>query len=83
MAVLKEIRGPRIRRNDNEEGGRNINLSYIKGITEKIVKTLRKGNIKVSFFPPNTLRKMLDHAKDAINLRLQKGVYSIPCSCGK
>jgi len=26
---------------------------------------------------------MLDHWKDDVNLRLQKRVYFIPCSCGK
>jgi hypothetical protein len=38
MAVLKERRAPQNRSNNNEEGGRNINLPYIKGTTEKIAK---------------------------------------------
>jgi UDP-N-acetyl-D-mannosaminuronate dehydrogenase len=71
MVVLKSKRGPHIRNNDNEEG-KNINLPYIKGTTEKITRILKKGNIKVSFSPPGTLRKMLDHAKDAINQDCKK-----------
>jgi len=35
MEVLKARKRPCIKRNDNEEDGRNINLSYIKGATEK------------------------------------------------
>ena len=62
---------------------KNINLPYIKGTTERIAKILRKENIKVSFSPPNSLRTMLDHAKDSINPSLHRGVYSIPCTCGK
>ena len=62
---------------------KNINLPYIKGTTEKIAKIIRKVNIKFSFCPPNSLRTMLDHAKDSINPSLHRGVYSIPCTCGK
>jgi hypothetical protein len=83
MAVSKERRVPQNRSNDNGEGGRNINLPYIKETTEKNANILRKGNIKISFSPLDTLRKMLEHAKDSLNHRLQSGVYAIPCSCGK
>jgi hypothetical protein len=64
--------------NDNEEGGRNTNLPYIKWTKLKIEKNLRKGNIKVSFSSTDTLRKMLDHAKYTINPRLQSIVYTFP-----
>ena len=82
-AILKAKRTPRTE-NSKEEVTKNINLPYIKGgTTEKIAKILRKENIKVSFSPPNSLRTMLDHAKDSINPSLHRGVYSIPCTCGK
>lgn len=37
----------------------------------------------VSFTPPNTLRNMLESAKNLLDPKNHKGVYSIPCSCGK
>ena len=60
-----------------------ISLPYIKGTTDKISKILNKHNIKIAFTPPNTIRNMVDSAKDPINPRLQKEIYIIPRSCGK
>ena len=37
----------------------------------------------VAFTPPNTIKNMLDSAKDLIDPKNHKGVYSIPCLCGK
>jgi hypothetical protein len=34
------------------------------------------------FAPPNTIRRFVDSAKDAMDPRQMKGVYEIPCSCG-
>ena len=82
-AILKAKKTPRTKNNKENEVTKNINLPYIKGTTEKIAKILKKENIKVSFSPPNSLRTMLDHAKDSINPSLHRGVYSIPCTCGK
>ena len=84
-AILKAKKTPRTENNKGKEKEvtKNINLPYIKGTTEKIAKILRKESIKVSFSPPNSLRTMLDHAKDSINPNLHRGVYSIPCTCGK
>ena len=61
----------------------NIILPYIRGTIDKIAKILRRRNIKFSFSPSNSLRNMLDSTKDPIDMKLQKGVYTIPCSCGK
>ena len=72
-AILKEKKTPRTE-NNKEDVTKNINLPYIKGTTERIAKILRKENIKVSFSPPNSLRTMLDHAKDSINPSLHRGV---------
>jgi hypothetical protein len=58
-------------------------LPYIKGTTHKIKRFLRKGNIMAIFTTLNTLKDMLDYAKDVIDPKLQKFVYTIPCSCGK
>jgi len=37
----------------------------------------------VAFTPPNTIKNMLSSAKDLIDPKNLKGVYSVPCSCGK
>ena len=60
-----------------------ITLPYIHGTTNKIVNVLRKKNIRVSFTPPNSLRTMLDKAKNTIDSKNQKGVYKTRCSCGE
>lgn len=36
-----------------------------------------------TFKPPNTIRGMMKSVKDHIDHRHHKGVYEIPCSCGK
>ena len=35
------------------------------------------------FSPPNNIRKLLRSVKDPIDPSLKKGVYLIPCECGK
>ena len=47
----------------------------------KIANILRKKNIKLEFSPPNSLRTMLDKAKDPIDPKKQKCVYKTSCSC--
>ena len=60
-----------------------MSLYYIKGTTDRIAKILRKQDISVTFTPPNTIGKMVDSAKDHVDLKNQKYVYIIPFSCGK
>jgi hypothetical protein len=62
---------------------KRFSLRYIKGLSEKIARILRKGDIHMDFSPINTIRTMLDSTKDQIDPNLYKGVYAIPCSCGK
>ena len=57
-----------------------ITLPYIKGTTDNLTKILKKRGIIVAFSPPNSIRKFVDSALDQ---RQQKGVYEIPCLCGK
>ena len=55
--ILKVIKGPQMKKDNDKEVSCWINLPYIKGTIEKIAKILKRGNIRVSFSPPNTLRK--------------------------
>ena len=82
MKALKKARDPKERILDIENE-RIMVLPYIQGTTDKVAKIRRKRKIRISFSPPNSLRNMLDKAKDPIDPKHKKGVYVIPCSCGK
>jgi predicted GIY-YIG superfamily endonuclease len=63
--------------------GYTFSLPYIKGVSEKLARILKKGDIGVVFSAPNTIKGMVDFAKDLINSNMHKGVYFIPCSYSK
>jgi len=48
-----------------------------------MAKIPNKKKIRVSFFPLSTLRKILNHAKDSIDLKKDKGVYLVPYDYGQ
>ena len=60
-------------------------LPYVKGITEKVQRSLTKYNIKTAVKPYNTLRRSLVHPKDRIEtLEKCNVVYKINCkTCNK
>ena len=57
-----------------------VTLPYIQGQSEAICHILNEFNIRTSFRPVTTLRKMLSHLKDPIPTLNKTGVvYRIPC----
>ena len=60
-----------------------ITLPYIHGTTNKIINILKKKNMRVAFAPPNSVRTLLDKAKDPVDPKNYKGVYKISCSCSE
>ena len=60
-----------------------VNLPYILGTTDKISHILKNNGIVTTFKPLNTIRNCLNPVKDKIDPKCHKGVYLIPCSCGK
>ena len=60
-----------------------ISLPYVKGLSEKLSRILKKRDIKVAFPPPNTIRRIVDATKYLVDLIMHKGVYSIPFSYDK
>ena len=46
-----------------------MSLPYIKGTTDQIAEILRKQDIWITFTPPNTIGKMVDSAKDQVDLK--------------
>ena len=68
---------------ERKVGDHKAFLPYIQGTTEKIAKHLKKKNIDSVFSPPNNIKKLLRSVKDHVDPCLKKGVYLIPCECGK
>ena len=60
-----------------------LSFPYIHGITYCISKLLIKKNIKTIFKPHKTLKQLFRSIKDKSNPFLSRGVYQIPCPCGK
>lgn len=57
-------------------------LPYIKNVTDRISKILRKHDIRTSFNAHRKLSECLPSVKDSLPLQT-KGIYKIPCTCGK
>lgn len=66
---------------DNING--KVNLPYILGTTNKISRILKNNGILTTLKPLNTIRNYLNLVKDKIDPKYHKGVYLIPCLCGK
>ena len=50
---------------------------------DKISCILKKNGIPTTFKPLNTICNYLKPIKDKIDPKYHKGIYLIPCSCGK
>ncbi|XP_030750808.1 uncharacterized protein LOC115878439 [Sitophilus oryzae] len=57
-------------------------LPYIRGVTDRIGKLLRKRNIKPILKPTRKIQEHLRSAKDPRDSLSSAGVYRIPCFCG-
>ena len=56
-------------------------LPYVRGMSERIARTLNKHNIQSAMKPATTLRSLLVHPKDKIHRMDNVGVvYEIPCN---
>ena len=56
-------------------------LPYIKGVTERITRTLQREKIRVSFQPTRTLQQEFPKPKDKLDtIRTRDIVYKIECS---
>ena len=60
-------------------------LPYVKGLSESVDRVMRKHRISTAMRPHQTIRSMLVHPKDKVNLQSKCNlVYSIPCqNCDK
>jgi hypothetical protein len=81
-AFQNATKTPRNKEQTNNEVSK-VYLPYIQGTTDKLAKILKKKNIGATFKPLNTIRNSLRSVKDSVDPIEHKGVYMIPCSCGK
>ena len=68
---------------EKKVGDHKAFLPYIQGVMDMIAKHLKKKSIDSVFSPLNNIRKLLKTVKDPTDPSLKKGVYMIPCECGK
>ncbi|XP_072033096.1 uncharacterized protein [Amphiura filiformis] len=55
-------------------------LPYVKGVTERVSRVMKKYNVSTAMKPHNTLRRELVHPKDKRDPNnLTQAVYKIPC----
>ena len=70
---------------DKEQTKGHVILPYVKGLSERISKSMRSQGITTSFRPQNTIRNILVHPKDKIASDCTCGVgYQVDClNCEK
>ena len=69
-------------RQDQEKSRGMVVLPYVKGLSEKVSRMLKKKKISTAMRPHTTLRQLLVHPKD--KLEPGEGVYTIACgNCEK
>jgi hypothetical protein len=83
--IKKEIDKKERRTRTQNDQTSNIKafLPYIRGVTDKIAKVLKRKEIMTSFKPLITIRQRMKSVKDPIDHRQGKGIYKVSCSCGK
>ena len=74
---------PKPDRTQEKESRGMVVLPYVKGVTERVQRTMRKHGIQTPARPHRTLRQMLVHPKDKLQDSQKCGtVYCVPClSC--
>ncbi|XP_069683123.1 uncharacterized protein [Periplaneta americana] len=58
-------------------------LPYLRNVTDRISRVLKRHEVETTFLPTKQIRSMLRSSKDKRDKLLSAGVYRIPCSCGK
>ena len=82
--LQRALRGRRNKTSENRENKKYVSLPYVKGLSEKISRTLSKHNIIVAHKSNRTIKDILCHPKDKITEEEKKGIiYKVNCLCGK
>jgi hypothetical protein len=80
-ALNKDARAPRSQ--NTLTSTTKAYLPYIRGVTDKISKVLRRKEITTSFKPLTTVKQKMKSVKDPMDKHQGKRIYKISCSCGK
>ncbi|XP_072037593.1 uncharacterized protein [Amphiura filiformis] len=65
---------------DSTRSRGTVVLPYVKGVTERVSRVMKKYNVSTAMKPHNTLRRELVHLKDKRDPNnLTQAVYKIPC----
>ena len=56
-------------------------MPYIKGVTDKIAKVLKKKDTKTSFKTVQTIKQKMRPIKNPIDHKQCRGGYKVSCSC--
>ena len=68
------------KKDDNTQSMGMVVLPYVKGVTERVSRTMKKYNISTAMKPYNTIRKELVHPKDKRDpLNTTHALYAVPC----
>ena len=78
----EEKKSKRKERQDQDKSRGMVILPYVKGLSEKVARLLKKRKINAAMRPHTTLRQLLVHPKDKVDPG--EGVYTIDCgNCEK
>lgn len=66
-----------------QDVNRRAFLPFVKGVTDRLARLLRKHHVRTFFRPTKNIQQHLGSAKDARDPLASGGVYRIPCSCGR
>lgn len=82
IKAFKKAENPKNKQPMDECAGK-VHLPYILGNTDKISYILKKNIINTTFKPMSTIIKCLKSVRNLIHPKFHKGIYLVPCSCGK
>jgi hypothetical protein len=67
---------------DSVSGLKWCKVPFFHGLSHKVVNSFPKEKLKVSYYTPTPLSKLLHNTKDRFDKTQRSGVYEIICECG-
>ena len=86
--ALNKVNDSNKKKNNKKTNDRNyrsqVIIPYVEGVSERVHRVLKKYGVTTAMRPHTTLRRLLVHSKDKVELEEQgELVYQIPCkNCG-
>jgi hypothetical protein len=85
MATPKQMKKKDTKKDDDTRSRGFVTLPYVKGVSERVARTMKTYRISTSMKPHCTIRNQLVHPKDTRDpLNTSDAIYDIPCkNCNK